>query len=178
MMAAPQRNPEEAFANEAFDAMLSATARPGQIETLPAGEFGPVIAALIDRECTFFASDEVLIQQLGETGARFTPVGEADFVFCDVDEVPAILPKVKIGSDLYPDDGATLIVAAGVAQGDKLRLSGPGIKGHDDVMVAGFDRAVWDHRARQIRYPTGFDMLIVDGAQLMALPRSTTVEVL
>jgi alpha-D-ribose 1-methylphosphonate 5-triphosphate synthase subunit PhnH len=178
MMAAPQRNHEEAFANAAFDAMLSATARPGQIETLPDSDFGPVIAALIDRECTFFASDELLIQQLSETGARFTSIGEADFVFCRASELAALLPKVKIGSDLYPDDGATLIVSARLAKGDKLRLSGPGIKSHEDVALAGFERAVWDQRTKQIRYPTGFDMLIVDGAQLMALPRSTKVEVL
>lgn len=177
-MAAPQRNHEEAFANAAFDAMLSATARPGQIETLPESDFGPVIAALIDRECTFFASDERLIQHLTETGARFVSASEADFVFCQADELAALLPKVKIGSDLYPDDGATLIVAAGLAKGDRLRLSGPGIKGHEDVAIAGFDRAVWDQRTKQIRYPTGFDMLIVDGANVMALPRSTQVEVL
>lgn len=177
-MAAPQRTHEEAFANAAFDALLSATARPGQVEALPGSDFGAIIAALIDRECTFFASDDALIHQLNETGARFVSAEAADFVFCQATEVAALLPKVKIGSDLYPDDGATLIVATTLENGDKLRLRGPGIKSHEDVALGGIDRAVWDQRTKQIRYPTGFDMLIVDGADVMALPRSTQVEVL
>lgn len=177
MMAVPQRSPEEAFANAAFDALLRATARPGQIEHLPAQGVGPVIAALIDRECTFFARDDAIVHRLGETGARFAPAAQADFVFCNANEVSALLSQVKTGSDLYPDDGASLIVATALAGGEKLRLSGPGIKDQCEVEIAGLDRADWAQRAQRIRYPTGFDMLMVDGAHLMTLPRSTKVEV-
>lgn len=177
-MLTPNRNADEILASAAFDALLAATANPGQKMALPDPSLPSIITALIDRECTVFASDEALLAQLVETGARSESVQRADFVFCTAQELDEVMPKVKVGSDLYPDDGATLIISTKLDESGKVQLSGPGIETQINVGISGLNQSHWAQRANQIRYPTGFEMLIVDEATLIAVPRSTQVEVL
>ena len=176
MLSAPIPSVEETRANAAFDALLGALSRPGQIRTLPsAGEIS-IIEALLDRECRVFCGDPTLMPQVLETGAIVAKLPEADHVFLGALQSVEPLLSVAQGSDLYPDDGGTVVVRAILNTGPKLRLFGPGIVNHHDVAISGLPSGFWQLRQDLIRYPMGFDLFFVDGDQVLGIPRSTKVE--
>ena len=178
MSAVPVRSEAEARANATYDALLWALSRPGKRRHLPAADETPIIEALIDRECRVFVGDPVLMPVVLRNGAAIAPVAEADHVFAGSLADLETLHGLCVGSDLYPDDGATLIVRVRFGTGLRLELSGPGVDGVTTVSIAALPEGFWAWRAAQIRYPIGFDMVLVDGDQIIGLPRSTKVEVL
>lgn len=175
-METPLRAEEEVQANAAFEALLDATSRPGSIHSLPDVGFSSVITALIDRECTAQATDPLVMAELMRTGARAGAVPDCDHVFCSADEAVEIAAQAQLGSDLYPDDGATLVVRAKLGEGACLRLTGPGIDGQLKIQIDGLPENFWSVRDARIRYPMGFDLLFVDQQNVVAIPRSTKVE--
>ncbi|MGJ8623440.1 MAG: phosphonate C-P lyase system protein PhnH [Yoonia sp.] len=178
MLTTPTPDAAEASANATFDAILWALSRPGLPRHLPqAGEVG-LIAALLDRECHVYAGDPLLIPMVAQSGAKLVDVPQADHVFLgrltDLD----LLRQLRCGSDLYPDEAATLVLRATFGEGPKVRLTGPGVNGAVEVQIAGLPTGFWAARTDMIRYPMGFDMLLLDGTQVIGLPRSTMIEVL
>lgn len=85
---------------------------------------------------------------------------------------------MPVGSDLYPDQGATVIAPASFGEGRTLRLTGPGIETFAILAVGGLAEGLWPLRAARCRYPAGFDLFLTCGAQVIGLPRSTRIEVL
>lgn len=167
----------EARTNAAFDAIMWAFARPGLMRDLPEAGMSQIVEALIDRECSVHCQDPDLAEMARRTGAVMVAPEDADHVF--VTDVPlSLLDQVRCGSDLHPDDGATLVAEADLSAGARLRLTGPGIAGDVIVTVGGLPGDFWPRRARAMRYPMGFEILLVDGQRLLGVPRSTTVEVL
>ena len=178
MLGTPVRTDAEAAANAAFDALLWALSRPGLGRDLPEpGEAG-IIAALLDRECRAYSADPRLVPQIMRAGAEVAEVAEADHVFLGRVTSADALHPVQVGSDLYPDDGATVVVQAEIGAGPRLLLTGPGVDGAVEVRIGGLPDGFWQARAALIRYPMGFDLFFVDGTRVMGLPRSTNVEVL
>ena len=175
-VAAP--DPTEARSNASFEALMWAMSRPGENRTLPEPGLGSIIEALIDLECTVFADSAELGAQLAATGARIAQNPDmADHVFLDaMDRTGADLGAISCGSALYPDQGAT-VVARVAHGGQRLRLSGPGVEGTSEVALD-LDPQFWAQRERLCTYPAGFDLVLVDGDAVMAIPRSTRVEVL
>ncbi|MEL7013193.1 MAG: phosphonate C-P lyase system protein PhnH [Pseudomonadota bacterium] len=178
MLAAPVPSPVETCDNQAFDALLWALSRPGLPKALPEAGEAPIIAALLDRECRVYSADPLLMPDILRTGAEIADVDQADHVFLGAPQTSETLQHVAIGSDLYPDDGATVILRVSLNTGPTLRLSGPGIDGHLTIQIDGLPDGFWDVRAVRIRYPMGFDLFLVDGASVIGLPRSTKVETL
>ncbi|MEL6264048.1 MAG: phosphonate C-P lyase system protein PhnH [Pseudomonadota bacterium] len=174
----PVPSPEERRANAVYDAMLWALSRPGLVRTLPEAGAAQIVEALIDRECRVHAADPALVPAIRRSGAQVTALGAADHVFLGTLADPAALHGIARGSDLYPDEGATVVVTADLAHGPRLGLSGPGIDGALEVVVGGLPDGFWQQRARLIRYPMGFEIFLIDGNRIMGLPRSTAVEVL
>lgn len=177
-MQAPVRTKDEALSNAAFGAVLHALAWPGSTRTLPEPGFAALISALIDRECCVHTPDSALGEQVLRTGARTVGIAEADHVFCTARELSHIAANVATGSDYYPDDGATIVVSARIGEGDRLRLTGPGVDGAVEIRLAGIDRNFWQIRAARIRYPIGFELIVVDGDKAIGIPRSTLVELI
>jgi alpha-D-ribose 1-methylphosphonate 5-triphosphate synthase subunit PhnH len=105
-------------------------------------------------------------------------LGAADHVFLSHPLTVNLLHDLRLGSDLHPEDGATLVVTAKIGEGDALRLTGPGVDGQVDVTIGGVPKQVWQVRAQIMRYPMGFEMFVIDGARVLGLPRSTRIEVL
>lgn len=165
--------------NATFEALMWSMARPGEVRTMPEAGLAGLIETLVDIECVVFADDEALKAHVSHTGALLVAdPAQADHVFLSsLDDVVALLPGLRLGSALYPDDGATLAANAVHGHGHRLRLTGPGIEGARDV-VLGVSPAFWDLRARLCAYPEGFDLLLVDGQAVIGIPRSTKVEVL
>ncbi len=180
MTAHPVPSDFDARTNATFEALMWALSRPGQIRSLPGP--GPglahVIDALIDRECAVFCDTPALSAHAIQTGASAVAIGAADHVFLANPLTPALLRDLRLGSDLHPEEGATLIVAAQLDAGVPVRLTGPGVEGHVDVRLGGFPPELWPLRAQIMRYPMGFEMFLIDGARVLGLPRSTFVEVL
>jgi alpha-D-ribose 1-methylphosphonate 5-triphosphate synthase subunit PhnH len=168
----------ELRANATFEALMWALSRPGDTRTLPEPGFGAIIETLVDIECCAFADAPEMRERIVASGADLADgVGAADHVFMSsLDGAEAILAEINCGSALYPDDGATLIVAV-AHQGQRIRLSGPGINGTTEVALA-VSQGFWAMRDLLCVYPEGFDIFFVDGDKVIGIPRSTKVEVL
>lgn len=171
----------EARTNAAFDALLWALSRPGLSRDLPeTGETAEalIVEALLDRECRVYAAEPTLIPVIMRTGAQIAEIEQADHVFLGALTSSEALSRVTLGSDVYPDDGATLMLRGTFGTGQNLRLSGPGIDGTLVVTIGGLPDGFWQRRAELMRYPMGFDMFVLDGTRVVGIPRSTQVEVL
>lgn len=166
----------EARCNATFEALMWSMARPGDVRHMGQPGLAPVVEALIDRECVVHTDSAALSSMIADTGAMLGTVAMADHLFLDSIEMAA-LTAVRCGSDLYPDDGATIVAQVGHGSGPRLRLTGPGVDGARDIAVA-IPAAFWALRAELCAYPEGFDLLLVDGPAVIGIPRSTHVEVL
>lgn len=180
--------------NAAFEALMWALARPGTVHDL-AGGLESLIGALIDRECRVMTDDPALAHSIAATGAAQVAAGMADHAFCLTPAAAlAALAALPAGSALYPDAGATLVLAARLAPSDagigagtgaegagpvqRLALSGPGLEHPASIEVAGLPEGFVALRNARCAYPEGVEIVLVDGARLMAWPRSCRVEVL
>ena len=90
----------------------------------------------------------------------------------------AILPApdfegFPIGTDTYPDRSATLIVPVRF-EGPAFTLTGPGIETQRTLRAdLGADFAARWAQNRAL-FPRGVDLILVDGAHVVGLPRTTT----
>jgi alpha-D-ribose 1-methylphosphonate 5-triphosphate synthase subunit PhnH len=94
---------------------------------------------------------------------------------------PGVLPpdfQPILGSLENPEQGATLIVVAErLGTGASLHLSGPGIDGTATVAVQGVDPVWWQKREQwNAGFPLGVDMIVVAERQVLALPRTTRID--
>lgn len=178
MQTAPVPSEFETRTNATYDALMWALSRPGLIRDLPAPGAEGLIDALIDRECAVHAGSPDLCAYAAQTGAAIVPLAKADHVILPDAQTPAMLRDLRQGSDMHPEEGATLILMATLGTGQALRLTGPGVDGHIDVRVDGLADGFWQMRRDVMRYPMGFEIFLIDGSRVMGLPRSTTVEVL
>ncbi|KMW57756.1 PhnH protein [Candidatus Rhodobacter oscarellae] len=182
MLAAPEPSPDpslsETDANQTFDALIWALSRPGIPRGLPAAGEARIIRALLDRECRAYSADPLILPEIMRTGAQIAEIDAADHVFLGALQDLAPLDRIALGSDLYPDDGATVVLRGQIGQGPGLRLSGPGIESTLTVQIGGLPSGFWQKRRALIRYPMGFEIFILDGAAVIGIPRSTDIEVL
>lgn len=178
-------------AQSCFRAMLNAMARPGSIHTMrapagiPAG-WSPALTALA--LCLFDQDTPVWLDSAAATpeasahlrfhcGCPLTDQpGQAAFAVI-ADAAPP-LHSFAIGDPQYPEQSATLILSlASLTDGPPLRWQGPGIKDTQTVSPKGLPAdflAGWvDNHAL---YPSGFDVILTAGAEVMALPRGVSVE--
>jgi alpha-D-ribose 1-methylphosphonate 5-triphosphate synthase subunit PhnH len=180
MQTAPLPDAEEARDNATFAALLAALSRPGSVHRMP--EPGPlaIALALIDRECRVWANDPAMSDALRRTGATLVPSELAGHLFLTADSPAALerLSRVTCGDELYPDEGATVILPARLGEGPGLSLSGPGIDGTAGLRLGGLHPGLWAVRADLCRYPFGIEMILFDGTSVAAIPRSTQVEVI
>ncbi|MEQ9642880.1 MAG: phosphonate C-P lyase system protein PhnH [Alphaproteobacteria bacterium] len=86
------------------------------------------------------------------------------------------LDALAAGTDAYPDRSATLIAQVETLSASGLHLTGPGIDGARDFGVAPMPDdflAAW--KANTKLFPRGVDLILCDGNQVAALPRTCTV---
>jgi alpha-D-ribose 1-methylphosphonate 5-triphosphate synthase subunit PhnH len=171
---------EDSRSNATFDALMWALARPGLVQPLPFPGLFALAESLLDRECTFFCSDERLGTAIAATGAQAVPLVRAEYVFTalDDDRDVSALAGLLHGNLLYPDASATIFAPASIGSGTRLRLSGPGVNGTIDLSIGGVTPSFWTLRAEAARYPLGWDLYLADGDRLVGIPRSTKIEVL
>ncbi|MBA4220476.1 MAG: phosphonate C-P lyase system protein PhnH [Methylobacterium sp.] len=87
------------------------------------------------------------------------------------------LAAFNAGDDQFPDRSTTVLVqCAGLEGGATVTLEGPGIPGQRAVAPAGLRPEFWaEVEDNAALYPLGVDLLLVHGAQVLGLPRSTQI---
>ena len=180
-------------AQRCFRSVLDAMARPASRRTLPepAGVpdgWPPALAALaltlFDQDTPVWLDPAAACRQATahlrfHCGCPLTDRLEraAFAVIADTAAAPP-LHAFPIGDPQYPERSATLILAVeGLTGGTALRCQGPGIKGEAMSspigLPAGFVRQWADNHAL---YPSGVDVILTAGDQVMCLPRSISIE--
>lgn len=179
-MAFPAYTTAEAQSRETFLGLMWAFSYPGRVHQLPEGgePFALIADTLLDLETSFFTPDIRTQTMLVRTGAHARTASEAAYHFYPqmTDATLADVKQANIGTLLYPDTGATLIIACEIGAGGEFVLNGPGVNGQQAVQVGGLPDAFWEMRDTACRYPLGWDVLLVDRRQVVGLPRSTRME--
>jgi alpha-D-ribose 1-methylphosphonate 5-triphosphate synthase subunit PhnH len=131
----------------------------------------------------WFENPEALDDAIGwvsfHTGAPCTiDPNRAAFAVLDMASDIGTWASFPIGTSDYPDRSATLLLpVASLKDGPRLRLTGPGIERDCTIAPAGlpegFVAAMTRNRAA---YPLGLDLVLVCGAEAIALPRTTRIE--
>jgi alpha-D-ribose 1-methylphosphonate 5-triphosphate synthase subunit PhnH len=182
----PQPTPFEAKTNASFEAVMWAFSYPGRVQNLllepHENAFARIADSLLDAETSAHSSDANLEHHLRATGAKIKPLEQAEYVFLpdgfSIGQVDVVaLEAAQIGSMLVPEAAAMLIIATAIGSGARLRLSGPGIS---DLLEVNLDLPLefLTLRERVLAYPIGWDVLLVDGANVVGLPRTTRIEVI
>lgn len=102
---------------------------------------------------------------------------EVCFALFDEQLQAADLQALPHGTEISPEFGATVIVQlAELESGAPLRLTGPGIESQR-LIAPRLPPALLDTVNRPQRFPLGLDILLTCGDRLLAIPRTTRVEV-
>lgn len=174
---------------EAFQAIMSAMARPGQV--VEAGVDAPgalspatgaALLALADGSTSVWLEPAIATRAvrgwLGyRSGARLTD--HPSDALIGVGSWPALAPLERwaAGTAIYPDRSATLIVEVdSLKDGPPLSLSGPGIAEAATLQLGAHGPALLPAiQANAARYPHGVDWIFTCDVHLVAVPRSTRV---
>lgn len=178
--------------NGVFRAVMNALSHPGDVATIeaelvPPPPLKPAMAAialgLLDFETRFWLPDDAMDARAWirfHTGARIAEApGDADFVLVPRGARLPALDTLALGSDEEPHRSATVLLGVrGFGGGRSLRLSGPGIRETATLLVDGLPEGVLAAReAMTSWFPRGVDIVLTAGRELVALPRTTRVEV-
>ncbi|MEW8277533.1 MAG: phosphonate C-P lyase system protein PhnH [Candidatus Thiodiazotropha sp.] len=166
-----------------YRALLDAISHPGWVKSILHQAGSPastaVLATLLDAEVSLAdpeglleAADWPLLQ------ASTAAPEEADYILCMGSKVAQFQPR--LGSLPSPEQSATLIICVdSLHEGElKISLEGPGVNGNADCAIAGLLPDWLSQREDWVcGYPLGVDLLLVDDSAVLALPRTTRVEV-
>ncbi len=176
-----------------FRAVLDAMAHPGRIATLPAllsaappAPLGVAAAAIALTLCDIdtplwldAAAMPAAAYFAFHCGAPVTddPAAARFAIVSAAADLPP-LDRFALGSDEYPERAATLIIeVAALGPGAGTVMRGPGIRGEARLAVAGLPARFWQERAALTAlFPRGVDIVFVCADRLVALPRSTQVD--
>jgi len=178
----------------AFRKIMDAVARPGTraqfggaIEP-PAGlgvAAATVALTLFDFETPIWLAPAL---RGGETEAwvRFhcgcpltTDPAEASFaILVDAAAAPP-LAAFNLGDAKYPDRSTTVILQVeNLDGGERVTLTGPGIKNQTVVEPRGLPAGFWGQmQGNNANFQFGVDLLLVSGGSLIAVPRSSQIQI-
>jgi alpha-D-ribose 1-methylphosphonate 5-triphosphate synthase subunit PhnH len=177
-----------------FRTLLDAMARPGTIGAVGPSPDAPapldpataaVALCLFDHDTNVWLGDGIAGLAVYEylrfhAGCPLIKSAlSADFAVCLAAAGMPPLAQFNAGSDEYPDSSATLVVqVAGLEDGRRIRLTGPGIAREEWLAVSGVPDYFWAaRREQQAIFPRGVDVVFASGERIIALPRSTEIEV-
>lgn len=179
-----------ADAQRAFRRILKAMSEPGVMVALPLtqgwGDLSPaataVLLTLVDQESALWldgtVDNELLRNNLRfHTGVPIVSERDAPFALthASANPDPAYFAAVD---NLSPEKSTTLIVEVPALNGGlTLRLSGPGLR-ESRAIAPQLPEAILHYlRERPHPFPQGVDLIFTCGETMMALPRTTDVEV-
>ncbi len=174
---------------QTFRALLDALSRPGHryAMPLPAGhptDLTPALAAALLCLCDYDSplwlgpgmdNPEIAAWLRFHTGVPLLPApDQAAFALLHAAALPA-LTDFAWGSDLAPEQGATLLIQAQSLSGaTMLHIQGPGLAQPQILPDCGLPRGFWQQRAAMSdAYPRGLEIYIAASHEVIGLPRST-----
>lgn len=188
------------FISQTFDSqavfrqLLDAMAHPGTIREIsvdltpetPLHEAsGAVLLTLMDFETPFWSDLDFKspgVQWLRfHTGAPLTSTArQAGFALVTDYDKFTTPDMFNCGTAQAPDFSCTLIIhTRGMDDRGRIRMTGPGIQREHYVNIKGPREVFFTNRTRITHeYPLGIDMIFVCERQLMAVPRTTRMEVI
>ncbi|MBK8023757.1 MAG: phosphonate C-P lyase system protein PhnH [Chloroflexi bacterium] len=179
-MTPPVYTPEEARTRQTFLSLMWALSYPGKIHMLPFNgieAFHAVADTLLDLETSYYCPDDALALHLSRSGARALDAESAAYHFYPHVEpsMMAGIGEARTGTLLSPDLGATLVVGCTLGTGTRFTLTGPGVPLAQPrtLTVESIPPAFWELLANANRYPRGWDIYLIDGDQVVGLPRTT-----
>lgn len=168
---------------QVFRELAEAFSRPGTVYDLTPWIDGAtaqraVLATLMDGEATLAdphgqiaTADWPLLQ------ARQSESTTARYIIVAGHHAPDFQPA--LGSLESPEFGATLLIEVDAVGSGSLtmELQGPGINGRSELHLTGL-RADWLLRRTEwvVDFPLGVDILLFDATRIVALPRTTRVQ--
>jgi alpha-D-ribose 1-methylphosphonate 5-triphosphate synthase subunit PhnH len=182
----------------AFRALLDGFARPGTWVRPADSHVDPLLmflstlldesVSLADPGCLLDADQRRLLL------APSAPVEQARFVLLDGRQAPDAGLAPALGTLESPEFGATLVLcidyfserpvegaadgAADSAGTTRLQLQGPGVPGRRELFVGGLHAGWLARRAAWVAdFPLGLDLVLVTKQALVALPRTTRIEI-
>lgn len=168
-----------------FRILLEAMSRPGSTQPLTiTPQTGPtalaVLATLLDGAVSLADPNRLLSEQdWAMLQTQQKPADAAEYLICNGHTAPEFTPM--LGTLESPEKSATIIVIVeSLSQGDtRLRVSGAGINGNRECSLQGLHPEWLNHReVWGCSFPLGVDIILVDECEVMALPRTSKVEVL
>jgi alpha-D-ribose 1-methylphosphonate 5-triphosphate synthase subunit PhnH len=182
------------YTQRVYRTLLNTMARPGTIDQLEPYSYSGcpsdlhyvigIALTLLDQEVSFHeTSGEVVLTPHLKLLTRSTtkPLSESDYIFIQKGESPD-LSLAKRGTDLYPDQSATIIYQVdkikALEEGDvRFVLRGPGIEKEQRLSLDGFNRSLIPLLEGNIQhFPLGLDWILVDAeGNICCLPRSTKI---
>ncbi|QHB31246.1 phosphonate C-P lyase system protein PhnH [Yersinia canariae] len=179
-------------AQHAFRRILKALSEPGVLVSLPhASGWLPlnpattsILLTLVDQETPLYLDEEFNSDALQQnvrfhTGAPLTAnISASCFALLGHEITAQQLANCPEGNELSPEHSTTVIIQAdNLHRGVPLRLRGPGIE-HHRTIAPQLPAAVLNYLlSRPAVFPAGLDFLLTCGENLMAIPRTTHVEV-
>jgi alpha-D-ribose 1-methylphosphonate 5-triphosphate synthase subunit PhnH len=168
-----------------FRMLLEAMSRPGTAQTLSVTpQAGPValavLATLLDGAVSLADPHELLREEdWAMLQSKQKPATEAEYLICNGAIAPDFTPM--LGTLQSPEQSATIVLAvASLDEGDtNLRLSGAGIAETKECSLRGLHPEWLNRREEWVcTFPLGVDLILVDEHEIMAIPRTSKVEVL
>ncbi len=180
-MAHPAYTEKESQSRQTFLALMGSLSYPGRIYDLYDGvsAFYAISETLLDIETSFYTPDVSLITHLSKNGAQSLSPDRASYHFYPSlnSDMLDTVKEANIGTLMYPDQSATIIIGVTLGTGQSLSLTGPGINQSTPTRfsVAGIPLEFWTLRKKAIRYPRGWDIYLVDNKRIIGLPRTTHI---
>jgi alpha-D-ribose 1-methylphosphonate 5-triphosphate synthase subunit PhnH len=189
---------EEIILQKVFRRILQAMSRPGRIYSV-SGQYPVsdrwsslilVLQTVLDHEVSFCVvgndtANELERMIFDKTKSKTADVASADYIIVPDGDSNGEILKAQRGTLEYPDLSATLIFSLPSLvlkeEGELLfSFSGPGIR--EEILTAPLkgleSREMAYLKEINSEYPLGVDTLFIDqGGRVMALPRSTTIEI-
>lgn len=138
---------------------------------------------LFDNEITYFTNDKTMKNELKVLtgGVPSKDYRNTDFIVLkEADLKPAYFTDVLHGVLISPEKSTTLLIEAdSIGEGNKYRLTGPGIKEATDLQLSLSNE--WIELRNDVckEFPLGIDLILTDqNNNVVMIPRTTKVEVL
>ncbi|WP_163132559.1 phosphonate C-P lyase system protein PhnH [Agarivorans sp. Alg241-V36] len=185
-------------AQHCFRQILKALSEPGhQVELDKHQGFAPlnaaasqVIMSLCDQQTTVYLSPALgdsttsNIEQAWHNlsfhnGVMAATLNQADFAVVSASE-NLNFRQLKAGSDESPEHSLSLIVqSTGFNQGPRFRLSGPGVKQPREIQLGELSDSIINYLLKPChRYPLGIDFMFCHQQSLLAISRTSKLELI
>lgn len=180
-----------ARSQEMFRVLLNALSYPGRVYDLPSwcSDAIPPAAwlalALADVDVATATDDPELASLIADaTRAPITEIGDA-WVLALQTLSADVIDRIQTGTALAPEDGARVGVAVSALAGADaventevvVRLTGPGVDGEITLGIDGLNADMIARLGASTgSFPTGFDTWLFAANDVVAIPRTATVE--